>query len=48
MADLMTKLKALARHPRVRALIEKARAEAARPESRRRLEQLRSRVTKRR
>lgn len=46
MADLMTKLKALARDSRARALIEKARREAAKPENRRRLEQLRSRVTK--
>lgn len=48
MADLMTKLKALARNPRARALIEKARREATKPENRRRLENLRSRMTKRR
>lgn len=48
MTDLMTRLKALTRSPRARALIEKARREAAKPENRRRLEQLRSRTTKRR
>lgn len=48
MADLMAKLKALARDSRTRALIEKAHREAAKPENRRRLEQLRSRATKRR
>ncbi len=47
MADLMTKLKDLTRDPRGRALIEKARREAAKPENRRRLEQLRARVTNR-
>jgi len=47
MSDLMTKLKAVAADPRGRALIEKARREAAKPENRRRLEQLRSRVTQR-
>ncbi|HEY6798227.1 MAG TPA: hypothetical protein VI248_26405 [Kineosporiaceae bacterium] len=48
MADLMTKLKTLSRDPRVRDLIEKARREAAKPDNRHRVEQLRSRVTKRR
>lgn len=48
MANLMTRLKALAGNPRARALIEKARREAAKPENRRRLEQLRARATKRR
>jgi hypothetical protein len=48
MADLMTKLKALSRDPKVRSVIEKVRREATAPSNRRRIEQVRSWVTKRR
>jgi len=42
---VVSKLKALGRTPRARAAIDKARQQAARPENRRRIEALRSRLT---
>jgi hypothetical protein len=48
MSSLVTKLTALARNPRTRAAIEQARQQAAKPENRRRLEQLRARIARRR
>ena len=43
MSRLATKLTALARSPQGKALIEQARQQAAKPENRRRLEQMRAR-----
>jgi len=43
MNSLITKLLALVRSPRARAAIEQARNQAAKPQNRRRLEQLRAR-----
>jgi hypothetical protein len=48
MSSLMNKLKAFARTPRARALMEKARYAATKPENRRRLEALKARVKRRR
>ena len=48
MTAFTTKLAALARSPRARAVIEQAKQQAAKPENRRRLEQLRAKLAKRR
>jgi hypothetical protein len=48
MSGFATKLTELAKNPRARAAIEKARAQAAKPENRQRLEKLRARWATRR
>jgi hypothetical protein len=48
MSGLVNRLKDFARSPRGRALIEKVRREAAEPENRRRLQELKQRATRRR
>lgn len=47
-SGVMNKLKALARSPQGRALIDKARRELAKPENRRRLQELKDKTTRRR
>lgn len=48
MTSLVTKLTEFVRGPRARAAIEQARRQAAKPQNRRRLEQLRARLARRR
>ncbi len=48
MSSLMTQLKQLLRNPRTQAMVERARREAAKPENRRRWEQVRARWARRR
>lgn len=48
MSSLVNKLKALARSPQGKALIEKARSELAKPQNRRRLQELKDKTTRRR
>jgi hypothetical protein len=47
-SNVANKVKALARSPQGKALIEKARRELATPENRRRLQELKHRATRRR
>jgi hypothetical protein len=48
MPTVAERLAALARNPKARAALEKARQQAAKPENRRRIEQLRARFSGRR
>lgn len=48
MSGLMNKLKAFARSPQGKALMDRARRELAEPENRRRLQKLKDRATRRR
>lgn len=48
MASLIKKLTDFVRSPRGRAMVEQARRQAAKPQNRRRLEQLRARLARRR
>ena len=48
MVSLITKLTEFVRSPRGRAVVEQARRQAAKPQDRRRLEQLRARFARRR
>ncbi len=47
MGSLIAKLRAWVRGPRGRALVERARQQAAKPQNRRRLQQLRARWVRR-
>jgi hypothetical protein len=48
MASLTKRIKDLARSPKGQQLIDQAKAQASKPENRRKLEELRRRYTKRR
>jgi hypothetical protein len=47
-SSLVNKLKALARSPQGKALIDKVRSELAKPQTRRRLQKLKDKTTRRR